>query len=309
MPLTFHTNYKPTCSEYNQLVVEASLSHPLKEIGVSASSFLRSKTIKLCVLKDNCAIVSFCFYMERIWFIDKQEARSLSLGLVTTCLQSRRRGYGRSLIQGIENFAEETGIHFIYLQGIDGYYNKIGYRSLGRKSKINIDLAKIQAIPGELVPARISDVDSMQTLYSKYCRMVGTSIIRSRIDWEDLLENLRDTFVFNSPHLIIGGDGRIIGYICTSKSELGLITEFIPDPNFLFDALGILRAKLNYCAIDQLSIYSPMEGLGDSLESFSLSYDFISYFRPSSGNLYKVVGGSFDIAPLLGSFLFQGDNL
>lgn len=305
-----------------------TLSKPPEIIGVKMLQFVT----------DSNDLIGFALGRERVVRLHDSTAKSLSVGLVALNAAYRGRGLGTKFIRAILDEAFYVDTDLVYLQGIPHFYSKIGFRNIMPRTKVVLETSEIN----EQNSIAVQDVNKeniphLSHLYEQLALNLNFSSLRSPKDWVWLLENVKGTFLFYSPKVVML-DSHCLGYFTTDPVEHGRVREAVYCTDFecirLFvagivsylkqkhvDTIEImtwensplcryLKGNENHMMI---SLHTKSRGmLGISKNEFFMQTSFQKEFEssPSTQDYLRTdITLKAERSELDHSFIFQGDNL
>jgi GNAT superfamily N-acetyltransferase len=277
----------------------------------SIDGLTASSNIKFCGVYVGELLACFAWVLPRVWTTRGRTLNGLSIGIVTTREEFRRQGLASKLILSIEQYAWETGVDFMYLQGIKNFYVPLGFRGFAPKSKYIFDITSLPEFDGFSKPATESDISVMDFLYNSYHHLNAGLTRRSHQDWRDLIGPLSSTFLFYGPTILMNNSGDAVGYYCTSPDDPTVIREFVvmPSPADATVALAALARDLKSRHLQKIEIFASETGPVRTLAAQQIGADFLTFFRPQSSNMIKWLRHTRCAADFDRAFIFQGDNL
>jgi GNAT superfamily N-acetyltransferase len=296
----------------DRLISQVRENHHAPMLHLSVHALCRARTVKLCGIFVGNTLACYAWYMFRNVLIYTKVHSIVSIGLVTTLPEYRGLGLATRLIHSIEGICRGNGGTFAYLQGIPGFYSRIGYHGIAPKSKFIFTTRSFKKNNEYYIrQASLEDAELLTNLYEEYAGTLGVGVQRSESDWEDLLGPLSRTFLFHRPSIVLSPDGVPAGYFCTSPDNNLVIREFVTGKN-IEDATICLNAVSDLYKkekLEKFEIFSPDSGPVANACSKILGGDFIRYLRPDSSNLIKSLVASPSNSEFIIPFIFQGDNL
>jgi predicted acetyltransferase len=249
--------------------------------------------------------------MKRGFSVGVHKYTGLSVGMVTTVPHMQRKGCGRRLMESIEEHARNENIDFIYLAGIPGFYEKLGYTGFAPKSKIIFRREDLGIGRGSVISAADKDRDVIKDMYYTYREHASGYSLRSEACWTDLFENLSESFLFFKPMVVLDNDLKPLAYFCSTPGKEGLIREFVtwPDTSCAVKALEIIATNKNYLKEGGLEIFAPAHGPLWLAAAHVIGGDYRCYLRPKSSNMIKWLSNRKRPEELESAFILQGDLL
>ncbi len=287
------------------------LDHAFRGIYPSLQGFFASKTSSACGIRLDKELVSFAWRMPRKWRIKNLNYHGISIGLVTTIKKFRGQGYAARLMSEIEKDAKKHGVDFLYLQGIEQFYAKMGYVGFASKSKITFERKKFKGASPVVRKLQVRDTKEIKKLFQEYAQSEKGYVCRSGAVWRDLIGPLAQTFLFYNPHVICDGKKTIIGYFCSSPEDEKVIREFACKPSLE----AVEKCLLAICHQKQIKkqehfeIFAPFHGVVADFARVRTGGDFVSFMRPRSSNMIKILNPKIKLENIQKTFVFQGDNI
>ncbi len=309
--LEFIANYKPDKRKVEELVELIRLSHKNPDFHISVPGLIESKSIRLAALLLDRELVSFAWTMTRSWLVERKVCLGCSIGLVTTKDTFRGNGFASLLLSHIEVAARDEGMKFLYLQGIPDFYTSLGYSGFAWKRKYRFNVNWFPKVSGKLRSASISDIKTIDELYSDYALQSDCPVRRDKRLWKELIGPLSKTFLFYNPRLVLDESSKVLAYFTVAPSDTYSVREFIPvtDPALTERALAIVAAYIGEQGIDNFEIFAPYSGPIHIVSRLSTGADFYSFIRPKASNMIKWLTSSAQPNNIEESFIQQGDNL
>lgn len=286
-------------------------SHAAPWISASVDGLQASQTSKLCGVYENDFLASFAWYMQRNWIINDESYAGLSIGLVTTVPSRRNRGHAKALIKGIEDQARQNKIDFLYLAGIPGFYDRLGFTGFAPKSKLVFSKANLPKTAGKILPFEKEHFTLIPKIYAAYATEFSSCSIRKAREWEDLLGPLSSTFLFNQPKIIFNDNDVPICYFCTTPRDTTTIREFIPliDSDSVITSLSLIAHSSQFYRQKSIEIFAPANGPVWNVAANSVGADFLCFLRPRASNMIKWISSTKELNNFHCNFLLQGDIL
>ncbi|MBO8240559.1 GNAT family N-acetyltransferase [Prochlorococcus marinus XMU1412] len=303
----FVENQKLTKSQINKLCEIVKKSHNQNFLYPSFEYIIYSKTIKFCCVFNNNKIVSFAIYMFRKWKKTNLTLKTLSIGYITTLPEFRGRGYATFLLSNVENLAKSKKIDFIYLQGIQDFYGKYGFKGFAPKSKFIFYKKDFISPEGQIVDLQNSNKNLIKKLHYNFFRNKEIYIKRDNEIWEDFFSHLKNTYLFYKPKIVLDKTLKPIIYFCTTPNEETTIREFIPCNSIRKVEKGLSLIFKEFGKIEKIEIFSDKSGIINEL-ALTKGADFFQYIRPNGSNMIKIINKNINLKDLEYSFIFQGDN-
>jgi len=130
--------------------------------------------------------------------------KAISIGSVCVRSELRGQGLGKNFMEELIAFCRKSSIEIMYLQGIYGFYGKLGFVNILKQSKIRVDL---RGFKSSVVPSvRNVRQDDIHHLHRIHKEMLGRHssfcFERSEKRWSFLLSQGMRTRLFFSPTLV-----------------------------------------------------------------------------------------------------------
>jgi len=139
-------------------------------------------------------------------FISSNYLLSMSIGFVAVSKQHQNNGFASEMLNEASKLAAELGVKCIYLQGINGFYEKFGYVPQLAKSKIVFqNLSKYSKRAENKIRfenATFSDVETISNIYSEYSNNITCAAKRTEESWSWLLNTAKNTMFFDNPTVV-----------------------------------------------------------------------------------------------------------
>lgn len=232
--------------------------HISKWVHGSIDSLEKAVTTRFCGIRSNGELSSFSWLMMREFMLSGISYNGMSVGLVTTMPEMQGKGYGRKLMESIERLSKDNGCDFVYLAGIPGFYERLGYQGFAPKSKIVFRINDLEGGSGTIKSSTGEDKEAIIQLYRNYTATSAIYSVRKEECWEDLHGDLSESFLFYKPMIVRDKKGKIIAYFCSTPGEETIIREFVTeqDTNSAVEALRTIAASGVYKKEDFINIYS-----------------------------------------------------
>jgi len=243
------------------------------------------------VLNEKDNIAGVCIISTRQINLFGNFYKSLTFGPLCIAPDYQKKGLSKLMMSSIDKIAKKLNCKMIYVQGIKNFYSKFEYFPCLAKSKIVIN---IDSMPREK-NFRICNftnkyLSEIRELHSKEILKNNLTSLRSKEDWNWLLNNAKETFYFFDPKVILYNN-KILGYFCTDPQEKNRLREvviFCPA-----DEISIfLSALRSFCSVNNLKTLQLMTPTNSKLYNYfklNSSADFIKYIRKDAGQLLKIL--------------------
>lgn len=311
MQIEFSSNILADPDLFHSIKKVVGRSHRSKFLHPSIDGLSTATTVQLCGLFVEGELASFSWIMPRTWILGDSEFTGVSIGLVTTFPHFRNKGLASLLLNHIEEYSCNSGMSFLYLQGIPEFYSRLGFSGFAPKCKFIFEKQLLNGNPGNLRPATLADIDLVSELYRNYQASCGGFICRDKQQWADLLGALNSTFLFYQPMLICDAIDTPIAYFCSSPDNPAIIREFVPAMNGhgINDALVTIASLPQFHDRTEIEIFSPFKGPILDYAASTSGADFAAYLRPRASNMIKWLVATPKNELTDYAFIFQGDNL
>ena len=304
---------KLTLSDQDRKIIVQTIKqdHAFRGIYPSFPGFFASETSSACGIRLDNEIVSFAWRMPRNWRIKKINYHGISIGLVTTIKKFRGQGHAARLMSEIEKDAKKHDVDFLYLQGIEQFYAKMGYVGFASKSKIIFKRKNFEESSPLVRKLQLRDTNRIKNLFQNYVRSDKGYVRRSGAMWRDLIGPLAQTFLFYNPHVICDSKKTIIGYFCCSPEDKSVIREFACKPSLeaVKKCLTAICHQKQIKKQEHFEIFAPFHGVVAEFASVRTGADFVSFIRPRSSNMIKILNPKIKFENIQKTFVFQGDNI
>jgi predicted N-acetyltransferase YhbS len=216
---------------------------------------------------------------------------ALSIGPVAIAPSYQRQGYSGQLMAGVNQLADHFGVTVLYIQGIDGFYNKYAFYTCLAKSKIvfnQIDIVKIRGV--SIKPLTASNVNEVRDVYNNNASLCSCTSLRSKEDWDWLVKYCCKTWYFFEPTLVLIND-RIIGYFCSDPKDPGRLREAVFDPSeegikVFLAGIGIYSQQKS---VEKLEVMTWMDSPLYTYAKKNCNADFLQFFKRNGSQMMKIL--------------------
>ena len=211
---------------------------------------------RICVADGR--VVSAIVMAPRVMRFGPVGIPAMTVGPVVTHQDYRRLGYNAVVTHDCERYMNEHGFLLAYLQGLRRYYQQFGYYPYGERGSVTFarNEAERESLPGRLRKMTRKDIPRVSKLYDKATtNYIGTAI-RDRKLWDWLIGNGTKSWLFEGPHVILDGRGRLCGYLTLiPRGGIG-IREIVvrQDDRSWRAALGAIVARAKKQDVDEIAL-------------------------------------------------------
>ena len=244
--------------------------------------------------------------------------KAMSVGSVAVEKSYQGKGLGKLLMKGIENLAKKQDVDLIYLVGIKGFYQRIGYQTFMNRSKI---ILRIHEVPVEdeicVIPLRNEFKKSVMNCYRNLSTQFNYTAIRNQSDWNWLFETACKSHYFFDPHIVLDEYSNFRGYLTYDPIDYKWIREIgyeFKNEEDIYYFLSGLRKFGEAKNIEEIEIMTPKNSPLYSYCKQNTNFVFTEINNIDGGIMVKVLNNKISnlvskIKANKDSFLFQGDNL
>ena len=264
------------------------------------------------LLKD-ATVIGVAIVARRKINLLKSEVGALSVGPIAIAPSYQRQGYSGRLMDAVSALASEFGVAVIYLQGIDGFYEKYNFFTCSSKAKLVFEVSGIYETGNVTIDSmNSSNIEDLETIYSSNAQECSCTSLRSKDDWGWLIKNGCKTWYFYEP-TVVSYNGRSIGYFCTDPDDPGRIREAVFDQTEEGVQLFLAGIKV-YCKQKFIDKFEVMTWVDSTLYEFAKKHcnaTFMQFFKHNGSQMMKVHNHS-EIFRLFASCLTQNyeiDNI
>lgn len=243
------------------------------------------------LLKESNNIIGIAIVAKRKINIFNGFVEALSIGPVAIAPAYQRQGLSNQLMAGVDQLGKQYGITMLYLQGIDGFYNRHGFYACSSKSKLVFKENDIEEVKGITIrPLKTSDIETINEIYQLNSSLNSCTSIRSKEDWDWLVNYASKTWYFFRPTIVLN-KGKVIGYFCSDPKQPGRIRE----------AIYYLSDHKIKCFLAGLKVYIQRESaenielmtwIGSPLYIYTQKYnnaEFIQFFKKNGSQMIKIL--------------------
>ncbi len=218
---------------------------------------------------------------------------AMTIGPVATHPEFEGHGFASALFRDAQAYMRTRGIPLAYLQGVRGFYGRLGFFPFLAKSKIVVARDNMQfcATYGRLVPMRPSDLGEVGRLYDRATRDRLCAARRDDRVWQWLAGPGRSAFFFHKPHTIRDARDRLVGYVTFDPVDAFHLREIVvaQRPAACQAALGAVYKAARRKKVEQVELKVPRD---DALVTFCRQHVggvFHEYCNPIGGALLCIL--------------------
>jgi len=243
------------------------------------------------LLKKNDDVIGVAIVTKRKINLLNGLADALSVGPVAIDPSFQRQGYSSLLMAGLNDLADQFGVTILYLQGIDGFYNKYDYYTCSSKSKLVFKGKEFNKISGvSIKPLTVLNVNDIKEVYKNNADLCSCTSVRSNEDWDWLVKHGCNTWYFFGPTLVLNND-KPIGYFCSDPKDPARIREAVFDASD--EGIQSFFAGLRiYCQRKSVEKSEIMTWIGSPLYTYAkrnCNADFLQFFKKDGSQMMKIL--------------------
>jgi len=220
----------------------------------------------------------------------KDAVVALSIGPIAIAPEFQRRGYSFPLMEGINNLADKLGAVVLYLQGINGFYQRFGFYQCSPKSKIVFNTNEIEEVPVVSIKRlEAGDVKLLKEIYFDNASVCSCTSLRTTEDWDWLTNFASNTWYFFEP-IVVLSNNEPIGYFCSDPDNYGRIREAVFDQSEEGIRSFLMGVKI-FCQQKSIGQFEVMTWQHSALYDFSkknCNANFIQFFKKNGSQVMRV---------------------
>lgn len=250
----------------------------------------KSEYDNFVLLLDDLYIVGVAIVAKRKINLLNSEVDALSVGPIAIAPPFQRKGYSTILIDGINSLASIFGVAVIYLQGIDGFYDRYSYFTCTSKAKLIFEEKSIYDIDGvNLNSMSLINIEKVSTIYTSNASNCSCTSLRTKKDWDWLLKYGSQTWYFYEPTLVLY-KGKVIGYFCADPDDPSRVREAVFEQTEI--GIRFLLAGLKiHCKQKSIDKVELMTWIDSPLYEFAKRFGnavFMQFFKNNGSQMMKV---------------------
>ena len=257
-------------------------------------------------VKEAGDLVALAFAKRINFRCDSLEIPALTVGPVAVDSDFQGRGFGRLLMEGINELAHSIPVEAIYLQGIPNFYERFGYIPMTYKSKLRISLDSVDNDVGrvDVRPAASSDIPALSAIFSELTNRISGAACRNESHWNWLLGPAVRSWYFQSPQ-VVALNGELVGYFCIDRSNPERVREAVYRPDAC-SASALLCGVKKYLDGRDVSHVEVMTWRGSPLYQQSLfrtCAQFVEFAPHTGGQIIKLLNPEATVRAVLSARL------
>jgi len=241
------------------------------------------------LLKEN-TVIGVAIVAKRKINLLNSLVDALSIGPIAIAPSYQQQGYSGQLMGAVNDLADKFGVTVLYLQGIDGFYNKYSFFTCSSKSKLVFKINEIKEMGGVTVnPMSALNIEDVASIYTSNAHECSCTSFRCKEDWDWLLKYGCQTWYFYEPTLVLS-NGKPIGYFCTDPEDAGRMREAVCEQSEgSFQAF--LAGLTIYSKQKSIEKFEVMTWIGSPLYNFTKKYcnaEFVQFFKDNGSQMMKI---------------------
>lgn len=243
----------------------------------------------ILLLKD-AIVVGVAIVAKRKINLLNSVVNALSVGPIAISPLQQRQGYSGKLMDAVNEIASDFGVSVIYLQGIDGFYDRHGFFTCSAKAKIIFEVNGLEETADVNIDSMSAlNIEDVTTIYKNNANECSCTSLRSKEDWDWLLKYGCQTWYFYEPTVVLY-KGRLVGYFCTDEDDPCRIREAIFDQTE--NGIKLFLAGLKkYCKQKSIDKFELMTWLDSPIYAFAKKIGnavFMQFFKNNGSQMMKI---------------------
>ena len=242
------------------------------------------------LLLEDATVIGVAIVARRKINLLKSVVDALSVGPIAIGTLYQRQGYSGWLMDAVSDLASEFGVAVIYLQGIEGFYDKYSFFTCSSKAKLVFGVNGIdETVDVDIDSISAKNIEDLATIYRSNAHECSCTSLRSKEDWGWLLKYGCQTWYFYEP-TVVTYNGKLIGYFCTDPDDPSRIREAVFDQTEEGVQLFLAGLKV-YCKQKSIDKFEVMTWIDSPLYAFAKRRGnavFMQFFKNNGSQMMKI---------------------